>query len=549
MRDAGLEADRASAEGELAELRRRCEAAERASQARAGFLAVISHEIREPMNGVIGMCRLLRDTPLDAEQRGYVEAAVESAEALLTLVNDVLDFSRIDAGRLELAPVAVDLAAFLQRLHRQLLPRARDRGLSFSCELEPGAPPLVLVDPGRLRQILLNLAGNALKFTEAGEVRVRVGVRPHPDADRLTLALEVADTGIGIPAEQLANLFTAFGQATPDTPRLYGGSGLGLLIAQRLAAAMGGGITAESAVGRGTVFRATLAVGRVDAPKTADAGGAGLAGVSLLVADHSERTRATLAEIARGWGLAVREARSGRQALALLREAADRGAPFDLALIDGALRDPSPAEIARAVRAEPRLQGTALVLTVASAFRGDAAAARAQGFAAFLPRQVDPQTLLACFEALRAQGAAEDRELVTVHSLQERARAGLRVLLADDNPVNCRLTSIILRRAGHAVDTVGDGEQALQALSAAPYDLVLMDVQMPVMNGLEATRRIRGLPDPWLAAIPIVAITANALRGDDEACFAAGMNGYVTKPISSATLLAAVERYGTRRPH
>jgi signal transduction histidine kinase/DNA-binding response OmpR family regulator len=542
-----LELDR---EAELAALRRRCERAEAASRARGSFLAVMSHEIREPMNGVVGMCRLLRDTPLDAEQRSYVETAIESAEALLTIVNDILDFSRIDADHLQLAPVAVELAPFLQRFQRHLEPRARDRQVTFACELAPDAPALVVVDPGRLRQILVNLAGNALKFTDAGEVRVRVAARPTRDPARILLTVEVADTGIGIPPEALAGLFTTFGQLDAGTPRLYGGSGLGLVIAERLARAMGGSITAESERGRGTTFRLELPLATVPAPRPdlAGAGAAGLAGCSLLVADPQERTRSTLVEITRGWGLAVREARSGRQALTLLHEAADRGVPFDVALLDRGLTEPSAEAIAAAVQGEPRLRPTALVLMVASGMRGDAAAARAAGFAAYLPKQIDGQTLLACLQALRDERTTRGEEgPITVHSLDERRRAGLRLLLADDNPVNCRLASIILRRAGHQVDVVGDGEEALRAQEAAAYDLVLMDVQMPVMNGLEAARRIRALPDPRLAAVPIVAITANAMRGDDEICFAAGMDGYVTKPIAAAALLEAVQRYGVKK--
>jgi signal transduction histidine kinase/CheY-like chemotaxis protein len=537
-RDAASGADLAA---EVEALRQRCAAAEAAGAARAGFLAMMSHEIREPMNGVLGMVRLLRDTPLDSEQRGYVDSAVDSAEALLTIVNDILDFSRIDAGRLELAPADVELAPFLERLLRQIEPRAQARQIEFRCELLPGAPRAVRVDPGRLRQVLLNLVGNALKFTEAGHVHLRVGRGPGSDPGRELVAVEVEDTGIGIPPPALARLFSSFAQAAPDTPRLYGGSGLGLMIAQRLAQAMGGSISVASRVGQGSTFRVELAL-EPPAMTTMVRTTADLAGAAVLIVDPLARTRETMVEIVRGWGLLARTARSGQQALALMGEAADRGAPFDIVLVDRGLADPGPEEIARQVRAAPRLRQARLVLLVGSGMRGDAAAARAAGFAAYLPKPVEAGMLLDCLRTLRT-AHGPDQGLITMHSLSERRGPSLRVLLADDNPVNCRLATIILERAGHTVDAVADGRQALEAVQAQPYHLVLMDVQMPVMNGLEAATRIRALPDPSLARIPIVAITANAMRGDDQACFAAGMDGYVTKPISAATLLEAVGRH------
>ncbi|MFL5337928.1 MAG: response regulator [Geminicoccaceae bacterium] len=529
------------AQRELQRLLRRCQRAERASLARAAFLAVMSHEIREPMNGVVGMARLLRDTPLDTEQRLYLDSALESAETLLTIVNDILDLSRIDSGRLELAPVDLDIASFLERLRLQIEPRARERRIEFRCEILTGAPSLVRVDPGRLRQILLNLVGNALKFTQVGHVTLRVGpaaARP----DKVGLWIEVEDTGPGIPRAALRRLFLAFSQGDPDTARLFGGSGLGLMIARRLTRALGGRIHVTSRVGQGTSFRLGLAL---DPAQEARPAVASIAGSSLLVVDPVARTCERMAQIAAGWGLAARSARSGGQALALLAEAADRGTPFDMVLVDRNLADPSAEGLASAVQADPRLRHARLGLLVASGIRGDAAKARAAGFSAYLRKPVAAETLLDCLRSLRAGPAGANGELITIHSLHERREPSLNVLLADDNPVNCRLTSIILERAGHSVDTVPDGSQALAAIQRRDYQLVLLDVQMPVMGGLEAATRIRALEDPRKAATPIVAITANVMRGDREACLAAGMDGYVTKPISAAALLDAVSRHTT----
>ncbi len=519
-------------------------ASEQAAAGRADPIAVVIHELREPLNGILGMARLLRDTPLDDEQTEYLTGVLDSAESLLTLVNDLLDLGRIDAGRLALLDVEFALRPFLERLRSILQSRAQQRGLALVVGLAPGAPDLVRGDPGRLRQVILNLAGNALRFTEEGEVRVELAAE-RLEADRAALVLRVSDTGPGMGPEQVARLFRVFTQGGEAVGRIYGGSGLGLVIARRILEAMGGGLTCESRPGLGTTFTGRLTVGRATIRPRAEATfEATLRGASLLVADPQPRTRATVRDLASLWGMDVRVAKSGAEALTLAAEAADRQAPFDVMVVDGTLVDPSPAELARAVRQDPRLRHARLALAASSGLRGDAALAREAGFAAYLPKPMTAETLRDCLTRLVGGAPGGGGELITVHSMSEAKGPPLRLLVVDDNPLNRRIASVLLTRAGHEVIDASSGGEALARLADGPVDLVLMDVQMPEMDGLEATRRIRALADPARAGVPIVAVTANALRADEERCRQAGMNGYVTKPLDGAGLIATVERFG-----
>ncbi|MFO1066956.1 MAG: response regulator [Geminicoccaceae bacterium] len=525
---------------ELAALRAQVAAAEARSAARAAFLAMVSHEIREPMNGVLGMARLLRDTVLDAEQQAHVGTIVDSAETLLTIINDVLDLSRVDAGRLEIAALPFALEPFLARLEALLRPRAAARGLGLAVSLDPALPRAVLGDPGRLRQVLLNLLGNALKFTERGGIALtcRKGAGER-------LVIEVQDSGPGIAADALARLFGAWGQADAAVTRLFGGSGLGLMLAQRLCEGMGGRLAVAPGEGGGCRFTVDLPL--QPAPETAATAEAevSLAGAALLVVDADARTRLRLRALAAGWGMVARDADSATAALALLREAADRGAAFDIVLVDRGLPDGGAGALATRIRAEPALAHAVLVQLAGPGLRGDAARAAAAGFAAYLRKPVAAATLLDCLRTLRRpdRGAGG---LITEHSLSDGRAAPLRLLLVDDNPVNLRLAGILLERAGHAVATAGDGVAAVEAVARDRFDLVLMDVQMPVLDGLEAARRIRALPDAARARVPIVAVTANAMQGDAATCRAAGMDGFVAKPFDRATLLSTVERLARR---
>lgn len=531
---------------ELETLRHLLSEAERANEAKSMFFATMSHEIREPMNGVLGMTRLLMETPLSDEQKGYVDAVHFSGQALLTIINDILDLSRMEAGKLQLDRIDFDLVNVIERTVDLLRPKAEAKRLRLNLTIAPDLPRALSGDPGRLRQLLMNLLGNAVKFTEAGHIRLDLSLL-RDDGARMTLGMEIEDTGIGIPDHLQANLFTPYAQADPSVPRLYGGSGLGLTICKRLVKLMDGAIAVDSIAGKGTVFRLELPFDRAAPEHPALPPSGQVAGLHILVVDPNEVTRMMLDQQALSWGAVTHLVDCGKTALSAIERAASSGSPIDVVLIDSTLPDMRGEDLGRSIREKPQHKEIALVMMASSGIRGDAARAADIGFAAYLPKPIMPTDLLNCLLKLRDATPRQPGELITVHSLSETQASSLDILLADDNPVNSKIACTMLEKAGHKIDVVTDGAAAIEAVLHKAYDLILMDVQMPVMDGLEATRRIRAITKTGAVHLPIVAVTANAMTGDDQQCLDAGMDDYVTKPIDRARLLSKVNQWGYRQ--
>lgn len=497
------------------------------------FLATMSHEMRTPLNGVLGMTGLLLDTDLSANQRSYAEAIRESGTALLSLINDILDYSKLHAGRLDLAAAPFDPFALIQSVTELLSPRAADKGIEIASFVEPGTPPRLIGDEARLRQVLINLAGNGVKFTDQGGVAIEASAAPGEDG-KAVFTVRVRDTGVGIPEAAQAAIFEEFAQADADAERRSQGAGLGLAIARKLARAMGGDITLESAPGEGSVFSFT-------APLEACAESLPLSAFEappVIVATRSATLERILRRQLAAFGVtSLRIESAAEGALAAVKEMADALLFCDLSIIDS-----GGEKLAGAARRS--------IALVAANERGALDRLRTAGFDGYLIKPIRQSTLLRELKRMTQKDGAANAVASPLAARPAPPRAPahrLRILLAEDNQINAVLATALIKRAGHSVDLAINGEEALEAVKRAAYDLVLMDVHMPGMDGIEATRRIRAI-DSEAGKTPIVALTANAMASDRQKCVAAGMDDFLTKPFDPADFHAMLDKWRPRAP-